>query len=105
MATDTLSVTPVYPPEASFAESASLVSPGTNVTFDASLSSDVDGTIVGYGWTFGDGTTESGVATVHAYAVSGPYTVTLTVVHADDQTNPPRRSLRSRLPGSIQATR
>ncbi|HWM53191.1 MAG TPA: PKD domain-containing protein, partial [Thermoplasmata archaeon] len=86
-AMDTLSVTPVYPPEASFGESASLVSPGTNVTFDASGSSDVDGTIVGYGWNFGDGTTDSGFATVHAYAVSGSYTVTLTVFDDDNLTN------------------
>ncbi len=80
---DTVSVIPVDAPEASFTESATLVSPGTNVTFDASGSSDVDGTIVGYTWDFGDGTTGSGVTAVYAYPVSGSYTVTLTVLDND----------------------
>ena len=92
-ATDIVYVNPVYPPEASFAESASLVSPGTNVTFDASGSSDVDGTIATYGWNFGDGRTDSGVATVHAYAVSGSYTVTLTVLDDDNLTNSTSRTI------------
>jgi glucose/arabinose dehydrogenase/PKD repeat protein len=80
---DTVSVSPMDPPEASFAESATLVSPGTNVTFDASGSSDVDGTVVGYTWDFGDGTIGSGVTAVYAYPVSGSYIVTLTVLDND----------------------
>ena len=47
--------------------------------FDASNSYDPDdGTIVGYAWDFGDGTTGTGVNPQHTYASGGTYTVTLT---------------------------
>ena len=49
------------------------------VAFDGSASSDPDGTIVSYDWTFGDGGTASGAKPTHAYSAVGTYTVTLTV--------------------------
>jgi PKD repeat protein len=49
------------------------------LSFSGAGSSDPDGTIVGYAWTFGDGTAASGVAAAHAYSHPGTYTVTLTV--------------------------
>ncbi len=51
----------------------------TTLTFDASGSSDTDGTIVSYSWTFGDGATASGAVVTHAFADAGTYTVGLTV--------------------------
>ncbi|TFD56802.1 PKD domain-containing protein [Cryobacterium suzukii] len=49
------------------------------VAMDASTSADSDGTITGYSWDFGDGSTGSGVTSSHSYAVEGAYDVTLTV--------------------------
>jgi PKD repeat protein len=63
------------PPVGSF--TASCI--GLTCSFNASASSDADGTIAGYGWAFGDGTTGSGASPSHAYAAAGNFTVTLTV--------------------------
>lgn len=48
-------------------------------TFNASGSSDIDGTIVSYAWTFGDGATGSSATPNHAYSVAGSYAVTLLI--------------------------
>ena len=48
-------------------------------TLSSAGSSDPDGTIVAYNWTFGDGTTGTGASPTHTYANPGDYTVTLTV--------------------------
>ncbi len=71
--------TPNQPPVAAFTFSPTNPDPGATVTFDASASSDPDGTIVSYAWNFGDGGTGSGVSVTHVYAAAGTYTVTLTV--------------------------
>src|SRR5437870_406618 len=67
------------PPVADFAAEPSLTSPGSPVTFNASRSSDPNGTIVSYTWEFGDSTVGSGVITTHSYANPGVFTVNLTV--------------------------
>jgi PKD repeat protein len=51
----------------------------SDVTFDASLSTDSDGRIVSYAWNFGDGSQGSGSLVKHEYSNDGSYTVTLTV--------------------------
>ncbi len=56
---------------------------GQTLVFDASASSDPDGTIVGYAWTLGDGTSASGVQVAHVFANDGVYQVVVTVT--DDQ--------------------
>ncbi|MEN0083467.1 MAG: PKD domain-containing protein [Leifsonia sp.] len=63
------------PPVASFTSSVS----NLNVAFDASASSDPDGTVASYAWDFGDGTTGTGVNPTHTYGSAGAFTVTLTV--------------------------
>ncbi|MBC7099501.1 PKD domain-containing protein [Candidatus Bipolaricaulota bacterium] len=79
-ASQTITVTaPNQPPVASFTFSPTNPDPGETVTFDASASTDPDGTIVSYAWDFGDGGTGSGVSVTHAYSAAGTYTVTLTV--------------------------
>ncbi len=52
---------------------------GQSVSFDASGSSDADGQIVSYDWSFGDGASGTGVKPTHSYAAKGTYNVTLTV--------------------------
>jgi PKD repeat protein len=57
-----------------------------DVTFDASESSDPDGTITNYNWNFGDGFTGTGQAIVHRFETEGQYTVRLTVTDNDGKT-------------------
>jgi PKD repeat protein len=74
------------PPVAvAFATPTSGVAP-LEVTFDGSGSSDPDGSIAGYSWSFGDGTTGSGVTVKHTYSAAGTYTTTLVVTDNDTQT-------------------
>ncbi len=63
------------PPVASFTSACTQLT----CSFNASGSSDPDGTIASYAWTFGDGTNGSGVTPSRTYAAGGTYTVTLTV--------------------------
>ncbi len=55
--------------------------------FDASASSDSDGTLTGYAWDFGDGQTATGEATDHVYESPGTYTVVLEVTDDDGATH------------------
>jgi len=66
---------------------------GQTVTFDASNSSDLDGTIINYVWNFGDENTGTGVTVSHSYASTGTYTVTLIVTDNDLLTNTTTKSI------------
>lgn len=52
---------------------------GVAVSFSSSGSTDPDGSITGYLWDFGDGSTSTLANPSHAYASAGDYTVSLTV--------------------------
>ncbi|MGE3845085.1 MAG: PKD domain-containing protein, partial [Vicinamibacterales bacterium] len=52
------------------------------VNFSGANSSDPDGPLTSYRWTFGDGAEASGVTASHTYPTAGTYVVTLTVTDA-----------------------
>lgn len=58
----------------------------TPLSFDGSASSDADGTIVSFDWTFGDGGAGSGARPTHVYGRAGLYTVALTVTDDSGRT-------------------
>ncbi|RPJ74270.1 MAG: PKD domain-containing protein, partial [Alphaproteobacteria bacterium] len=66
-------------PTAKFEFSPSNTNVASTVTFDASDSNDIDGTIDDYSWEFGDGTSGKGEEVSHTYQNSGEFTPSLTV--------------------------
>ncbi|MDQ8158203.1 MAG: carboxypeptidase regulatory-like domain-containing protein [Gemmatimonadota bacterium] len=52
---------------------------GTRVTFSGAGSTDPDGSIASYAWSFGDGGTGTGATAFHTFASAGSFTVRLTV--------------------------
>jgi len=50
-----------------------------DVAFDGSASTDPDGTVSNWSWSFGDGTSATGALATHSYGAAGTYPVTLTV--------------------------
>jgi len=87
--TDSMSkeITVLSRPKAAFSLSPKEGIIPLTVNFDASNSSDKDGTIVSYEWTFGDGHTGSGKNISHTYQVEGTLTITLTVKDNDSLTD------------------
>ncbi|MFT4009800.1 MAG: PKD domain-containing protein [Nocardioidaceae bacterium] len=82
--TDTVTVSNAnVAPTAGFTSSAV----GLTANFDASTSTDTDGTIASYAWTFGDDSSGAGVSPSHDYAAAGTYTVTLTVTDNQGKTD------------------
>ncbi len=75
----TADITEVNDPPVADAGSGQTALVNENVTFNGSGSYDLDGIITDYEWEFGDGNTETGMTTTHAYGVAGTYTVNLTV--------------------------
>jgi hypothetical protein len=70
---------PNDPPVAVFTATPSEGSAPLSVAFDASESYDPDGFVRSYRWSFGDGTSGSGMYVTHLFAQPGTYTVQLTV--------------------------
>ena len=79
----TVTAPPIVPPNvAPVARLTAVPSSGNaplTVAFDGSGSTDVDGTIASYTWTFGDGQTATGARTQHVYTAPGTYTAVLSV--------------------------
>jgi len=62
------------------------VDKNSNITFDASQTTDFDGDSLNYFWEFGDGNTAIGATATHAYATSGTFTAKLTVSDGESST-------------------
>jgi PKD repeat protein len=67
------------PPAAALSASALAGVAPLTVSFDGSASSDADGTVVSWEWTFGDGTSDGGATASHTYDTPGTYPVELRV--------------------------
>jgi trypsin len=66
-------------PTASFTVSADEGTAPVDITFNAAGSSDSDGTIASYAWTFGDGGSGSGAQATHTFTAVGMFYIELTV--------------------------
>jgi len=73
------------PPVASFTFTPETPNTGQSIAFDASGSSDADGTIILYEWDFDDDgvTDKTGMSSTYSYPAAGVYAVTLTVTDDD----------------------
>src|SRR2546427_773900 len=80
-------------PHAAFQFAPTTVYVGISVTFDASTSTDPDGSIASYAWSFGDGSSGAGVQASHVFAAKGTFGVRLTVVDSDGLSNETTRTL------------
>jgi serine protease len=81
--------TPNAAPTAAFTAGCSAL----RCNFDATASTDSDGTIANYSWDFGDGTNGTGVKPTHTYVQAGTYPVGLTVTDNGGATATMSRSL------------
>lgn len=66
-------------PEAQITVSSMNGTAPLTITFNASRSIDIDGSITSYAWSFGDGKTGNGSSISHTYDIAGTYNVVLTV--------------------------
>ena len=72
---------------------------GSAVSVDGSASSDAEGPLAAYAWTFGDGAAATGSTASHTYGAAGTYTVTLAVTDSGNATGSTSHTV------SIQSTR
>ena len=83
----TIGEQPNQPPEVSATVTTFDAVVGEIITYDASASTDPDGTIVSYDWDFGDGAGSNEAVTTHSYSSPGTYTVIITVTDDDGATD------------------
>jgi len=90
------------PPVAAFTYNPTAGDAPFTTTFDASTSSDPNGTITDYDWDFGDTTTGTGASVQHTFTNPGFYTVSLTVTDNDGNTDSTEQVIKSGTPGPNQ---
>ena len=75
------------PPTAQINVVDSSVEEMETIYFNGSESTDIDGIIIEYTWDFDDGTKDSGMYTNHKYSLADTYTVTLTVIDNEGESD------------------
>lgn len=80
-------------PNVQFTIDPSAVGKGSIATFDASKTTDQDGTVTNFEWDFGDGQSAKGKLVTHKYAQAGTFNVKLNVADNQGGTNFASRSL------------
>ncbi|MGC9530335.1 MAG: PKD domain-containing protein [Candidatus Bipolaricaulaceae bacterium] len=88
------------PPHARFSFDPASPQPDQWITFDATASSDPDGSISEYQWSFGDGATASGDRVNKRYSAAGSYTVRLTVRDDRGATDSATKTVTVRAPAN-----
>ena len=81
------------PPTAAFAVSSTSGKAPLNITFNGSSSSDSNGTITSYNWSFGDGSSAMGQSATHAYSTPGTFSATLSVTDNQGATSTASRTI------------
>ena len=71
------------PPTAVMSATPSTGTAPLTVTFDGSRSTDPDGTVSSWAWSFGDGSSGTGPVTSHVYSTPGTFTASLKVTDND----------------------
>ncbi|MCC5888602.1 MAG: S8 family serine peptidase [Gammaproteobacteria bacterium] len=84
---------PALAPVASFTATPSSGEAPLEVTFNASASQAVEGTLTQFAWQFGDGNTGSGSQTSHTYTAAGSFQASLTVTNSAGRTASSSRSI------------
>ncbi len=79
-----ISVPSNTPPNAVISSSTAVGEAPFAITFDGSGSSDSEGAIATYSWSFGDGATATGINAVYTYSTPGSYTASLTVTDSQN---------------------
>src|SRR5439155_1370020 len=74
-------------PTAIFTFTSGTILTSVSVNFNGTTSFDPDGTIVGYAWDYGDGSTGSGATPAHGYSIAGMYAVKLNVTDNSGSTS------------------
>ena len=81
------------PPTAVMSATPSTGAAPLTVTFDGSGSTDSDGTVTSWAWSFGDGANGTGIQTTHLYSTPGTYAASLTVTDNSGASGTATRSI------------
>jgi PKD repeat protein len=81
------------PPTAVMSATPSTGAAPLTVSFDGSRSTDPDGTVSSWAWSFGDGSSGTGPVTTHVYSTPGTYTASLKVTDNDGTSSTATRSI------------